>query len=291
MINEEQVTFRSGTNTYATLKAFLDRKKIVRIPFVDSQQVTVSSAQYVLLDSSFISGNIALGTSSEENAGIVMAALAGAVGTAANTSISDTFGKILNLIEIRDASTHDPITDANDRVVYGLLQAASTVTDGDAITAASSENCQMSFVIVDTDGSLALTTVNDTIEFHVKKLYFERQMPTIYEEGGAVDREVVDPVMLEPNVRKFVVTTAFAADEVITLSTGAGASSGVSTASGDTVTLASSASNFNDENRQQVFLNGVRCTKGTHVTWDSTGSLHFYIALEIGDRFEVQTES
>lgn len=291
LINDKQVVIRSRTTNYADLAAFMARQKVIGIPFVDTQEVAVSSAQFVLLDSSFISGNIALGTSSTENGGISMAALAGAVGTAANTNITDTFGNVLNLVDIRDDATHDPIIDGNGRKVWGLVQAASTASDGDAIAAAASENCQMSFVVYGADGTITLTTVNDTIEFQVNKLYYESQMPTLWKEGGVIDRDVINLEAIEPNIRKFVVTTAFVADEVITLSTGAGATAGVATDTGDTVTLAASASAFNDENRQQVFLNGVRATKGVEATWDSTDSLHFSIPLYVDDRFEVQTEN
>ena len=288
LVNERQVYLRKGGN-FTALVDYLDRRKVVGIPFNDTQELAVSSAQYALVDTTEISGTIALGTTTAENGGVVAAALAGAVGNAATTNITDSFGNILNLVNIRDASTNDPILDSNDRVVYGLLQAASTVTDGDAIGAASSENIQLSFVIVGADSALALTTINDTIGFTVNKMYYERNVPTIYKEGGTLERDIVGASMIEPTVRKYVVTTAFAADEVITVSTGAGGVSGASTPSNDSITsLGADAATFNADNRTRVRLNGVQSTKGVEATWDSTTTFHFNTALDIGDRFEIE---
>lgn len=53
----------------------------------------------------------------------------------------------LNLVMIVDSATRDPILDASDRRVYGLLQVESAV-DGSTITATTPNRAQLSYVVV-----------------------------------------------------------------------------------------------------------------------------------------------
>lgn len=299
LINERHVdTDRAGDTkgggNYGTLMDFMNRRRVDMAPYSETD-IVVAGAQFILVDDSMISGTIALGVNSQETTGgIVAAALAGAVGTAAITSINDTLGNVTNIVEIRQATTHDPILDvvgASGRRVYGLLQAASTVADGDAIGAAAAENLQLSFVYIDASGVLTLIAVNDSIEIAVPKLTAERHMPTYFKTGSVAEADVIAPSIVpsEPVVRKLVVTSAFAASEIITVATGAGAGTGASTPSGDTVaTLGTTAPNFNTENRTRIRLNGTQVTKGSDVIWDSATTLHFVIALDPGDEVEIE---
>jgi hypothetical protein len=91
-----------------------------------------------------------------------------------------------------------------------------------------------------------------------------------------------------PNVRKFLVTTPYIPNEVITISTGLGDTAGVTTVSGDTVVLPTSALLMDSDNTCKILLNGVQQIKGTEFIWDSIDSGHFSFALDVGDYFEIE---
>jgi len=98
-------------------------------------------------------------------------------------------------------------------------------------------------------------------------------------------------------VAKYIVTTAFVANEEITLTTGAGATAGVTTASGDCAgvkgILGASANAFRDDNTIEVLENGVEMWKSVDVVWvsqdaDNGDKIKFPVALDIGDTFVVK---
>lgn len=276
-----------GGGNYTTLMDYLNRRRIYCGPYIEGS-ITVNG-QYILIDSSHVSGNIAVGASSNTtNGGIVAAQLAGAVGTAATTAVQDDVNHYINLCEIRDSATNDPLVDASGRRVYALFQCADSVTDGDAIGAAAAENVQVSFVTVGADSNFSLVTVIGDIEISFPFMYAERHMPAVMKEGVPVESDVV-AALPEPLVRKYLVTSAFAADEVITVSTGDGAISGLSIESGDTIaSIGPNATAFTNDNRTRVRVNGEQLTKGVEVIWDSSTTFHFVFALDPGDSFEIE---
>ena len=297
MINARQVNvLRPDTGgNYTTLKDYLERRKIIAMPFVEAQEIAVAGVNYVLVDSTthLIGGTLTVLNASPPvtaitNGGIAAAELVGAVGTAAITSHTDDLGNVLNLVMIRDGSTHEEVKTADDRTVFGLVQCANGVAEGANVGASASENTQISFVYIAADGTLTLTAVTDTIEFNVNKLYMEAHVPTIYLEGANRDTVIVEPQVQEPLSRVLTVTAAFAANEVITLSTGAGAGTGTSTPTGDTVVLDTSAALFNANNLVRVRLNGVQLIRNIEAVWDSTLTMHVNIAMDIGDVLEVE---
>lgn len=288
-VNPRQV---SAGGNFTTLNDFLDKRWVTPIPFVETQVVTCAAENYKLIDSSILVGNIAKDTTSTYSGGVVAAGLVGAVGTAATTTIADSLGNIANIVEIRDALTHDEIQlpAYDDRQVFGLIQCSNTVTDGDAIGAAASENLQISFVYIASDGTITLTAVTANVEFAINKMITEENLPTYQVAGGAQRPDVIDPTATQIKIAKYDVTTAFAANEVITLTTGAGATTGVATPSGDyaAVALGASANAMRDNNQVQILQNGVVQVKSTDFVWDSATTGHFAIALDIGDHFEVE---
>jgi hypothetical protein len=296
-VNSRQVdVLRSDTGgNYTTLKDYLERRKILPMPFDEVQEIAVSAANFVKVDSTtHLAGDVLTvldatpPVTAITNGGIAAAELVGAVGTGATTSHADSLGNILNLVRIRDASTHEEIKTSADRTVFGLVQCALNTVEGAAVGAAASENTQISFVYIAGDGTVTLTAITDTIEFCVNKLYMEAHVPTIYLEGGNADLAVVEPKVQEPLCGIFTVTTAFAANEVLTLSTGGGAASGASTNSGDTVTIDTSAALFNANNLNRVRLNGVQLIRNVEAIWDSADSLHITTAMDVGDVLEVE---
>lgn len=296
-VNARQVNvLRSDTGgNYTTLKDYMERRKILPMPFDEDQEIAVSAANFVKVDSTtHLAGDILTvldatpPATAITNGGIAAAELIGAVGAGAITSHADSLGNILNLVRIRDASTHEEIKTASDRTVFGLVQCTNGVAEGTAVGASASENTQVSFVYIAADGTLTLTAITDTIEFCVNKLYMEAHVPTIYLEGGNVDTVVVEPKVQEPLCGVFTVTTAFAANEVMTLSTGGGASSGASTATGDTVTLDATELLFNANNLDRVRLNGVQLVRDVEAHWDSADTMHITLAMDIGDVLEIE---
>jgi len=276
-----------GGGLYNSLKEYLDRTEVKPGAYVEGA-ITVNG-QYTLLDSSHVTGNIALGVDSDRtDGGVVAAQLVGAVGTAATSATYNSLSQCVNLCELRDAASHDPLVDADGRRVYALFQAASSVTDGDAIAAVSSENVQASFVSVAADGTYTLVSITGDIEISYPRLYAERHTPDGMKQGMPVEQEVVASLP-EPLVRKYLVTSFYDEDEVITLSTGDGAATGASTVTGDTITsLGANATSFNNDNRSRIRVNGEQLTKGSEVIWDSSTTFHFTFALDPGDSFEVE---
>lgn len=276
---------RDGGGNFSTLSDYFNKGKAKLAPYNETN--ISANGQFNLLDSTGFPGTIALGTTStENNGGYVAAALPGAVGTASTNSLSDSRG-IVARAYVRDATTHDPILDANGRTVYALLQAASTVTDGDAIGAAASENIQVSYVVYDDTDTAVLTSVTGTIELSLRRLYAKRHGHSFEVESGSAPADVIAAAAI--SLREYTVTAAFAANEVITVSTGTGAGSGTSTPTGDTISsIGVDAATFNTTNTTKGFINGTRMKKGVQIIWDSSTTFHFSEPMSIDDLFCIE---
>lgn len=276
-----------GGGNYATLNDLMDKKSIKSLPFTNGG-ITVNG-QFVLVSSSNVTGNVGVGTSTTEtDGGLVTAKLSTAVGTASTTNVVDGSGSLANLCEIRDASSNDPILSSTGRKIFGLLQSDTSVTDGDAVGAPSSENIQISFAFVDGSNVLQLVSVTGSIEVSYPRLYALRHEPKVLREGSPIDIDVISAGS-EPLVRLFVVTAAYAANEVINITTGAGSISGTSTVTLDTISsIGADAAAFNGENRTRIRLNGDQLGRGREVIYDSSVSLHFTFPIDVGDEFEIE---
>lgn len=183
-INETQIKLYTG-GVYSDLNNYLDRKTVKSLPFITTQTVNVIVANFTLLDNLIISGNLSVNnTSSYVTGGIICAELAGVVGAGSLASISDTSGFTLNLIDIRSATTNKSIVDSANKKVWGLLQCSNGTADGVAVGAPTFENLQISFVVFDNLDNLVLTTITDTIEFQINKLYSLRNIPILMAELG-----------------------------------------------------------------------------------------------------------
>ena len=285
-INKRQVGF--GGN-FTSLYDLAKKSWVKSLPFVVTQTLTLTADEFSLVSATELPGNISLGISSTYSGGIVAAELVGAVGTAATTRFSDTLGNIANIVPIRDATTHDPIQYLGFEV-FGLIQAANGTSDGAAIGAAASENLQISFVYIAAGGTVTLAPVTATIEFAVRVMLTEENLPTYEVATNVTIPDIVEPSGTTQKVAKYVVTTAFAANEVVTFTTGAGGVSGVSTPSGEYsgVVLGASANAFRDNNKIEILENGVEQVKSSDFIWDSNTTGHFIIALDVTDTFSVK---
>lgn len=291
MISDDMVANRSRSSANATLADVLDKRLVEPGGFSEALAVTVAqSDQYVLVPSSVLSGVLSVGTATTVD-GYIAAELAGPVGTAANTAVTNS-GDLLNLTEIRDATTHSEVT-VNDEKVFGLLQCSNGVADGAAIAANPSENIQLSFVTIDSSGTLVLTALSTevavNIEFAVKSVVRLRNLPDFYTPASPNPRPVLGGTSSITR-RLFSVTAAYTANEDITLATGAGATAGTSNISAnnnDTIDLGANATAFNQSRGLVVQVNGLEMEKGVDVVWVSSGSLRVVKPLHVGERFEV----
>lgn len=284
-------TSRAGDNQggglYDNLKEYLDRTKVKDGAYVEGSIAV--NGQHVLLNSDHVAGNIALGVDSiRTDGGVVAAQLAGVVGTAGIAAVYNSKNQCVNQCALRDAATNDPIVDAEGRTVYALLQADVGVTDGDAIAAAGAENLQVSFVSVSANGTYTLVSVTGDVEISYPRLYAERHLPSGMRQGSPVAQEVV-ATQPRPLVRKFKVTSFYAAGEGIDLLTGDGTGTGTATVTGDTISsIGPNATAFINDNRSRIRVNGEQLTKGDEVLYDATTTVHFVFALDPGDSFEVE---
>lgn len=272
---------------YDTALEWFQGRDVYKMPW--SETDFNPGAQSMLIDSGSFPGTISLGTTSSNNNGWHAAALVGAVGTAATTNISDSDNRLTNEVEIRYSGTHDPVLDGSNRKIYGLLQADSTVTDGDTVGAAAAENLQVSFFVYASDGTVTLTSISgDLIEIALPKLRRRMNLPNYRKAGTAPVADVIATSAATILVRKYVVTSPFAENEIMTISTGTGSISGAATPSNNVIaSIGDDAGDFIGENSTRVRINGQQLTKTTDL-YESSTSIKHPVALDIGDFIEVE---
>jgi hypothetical protein len=271
LINERHIDTQragdaQGAGNFASLMDFMNRRE-VRLANFTKTPLTVNG-QFAYITAPQFAGKIAVGTTSgQTTGGYQAAALSTAVGTAATTSITDPLGNVTNVVDVRDATTHDPIINGDGRKVYALLQSDVGAADGADVGATGSENLQISFVVINADGTMVLENLSQDIHLALPRLFASRHIPEYVKSGANLESEVIQPVdvVTEPNIAYYDVTSAFQADEVVDL-TGVGAGTGGAVHSGDTLTsIGSTATVFNEDNEIFVRINGTVLRKGTEV--------------------------
>lgn len=306
-INSRQVNIlRANTSgTWTTLDQYMNRKRVVRMPWNESQSFLLPTpAQFKLINSTthIPSGLLGVLTSTPPttlvtNNSVSAAMLPGAIGVASTINYSDLLDNILNIVSLRYADTHNEVTvevGGIDRTVFGLIQCANGVAEGSAIGAAGNENTQISFVYVDENNSLQLATVDSTagIDFTINKIFIESQQPDVMFEGGRQEELVVEPSTGAPIVARYLVTSAFESGEVIDISTGSGSGTGTSTLEiipvGSSVSLPLTKTEWNQNNKFKVRLNGVDLERNIDAEWESTSSFSINYKMDTGDRFEIE---
>lgn len=282
-----KVNYNRPTSLYASLQEIVDRKIVDALPFVNTQVVSFSSSDFAKISSSVLTGTLAIGSSSTTtNGGVMVASVAGSFATGSLETVANSQGRIMNKVEVRDATTNDPIMDGADKV-YGLLQSANGTADGASIGASGSENLRL--VLFKYDGAssdaLTLATYTGSVEFQINKLYTELTIPNFRFNGGTLDTDII--AQSTPKQRKFIVTTAYQANEIINLTTGNGSVAGASTVSGDSITFPSSASAFNANGYIQIFISQGYQSKGSatqdDVTWQSATSYSVNRSIDIDE--------
>jgi len=302
-VSASQVKTYFGGN-YEFIDDFLNRKVVKQIPFVAAQELTVSSDNYALIDDSLITARMAiddgagdLSGSESVQGGVVSGKLPGPVGTASASIVIWAEGSVLNIVSIRDASTHNPIIDSGTgRKVMGLLQADSSAVDNDLITASGSENLQISFVVFNASGGLDLVDVTGTIQFHTTKLYSQRYLPALMKEGGIVSMDITDATISASLTAIYTITTALQAGEILDLVAGTGSLGGAASISGDPIALPETGAAFISDSRIEVSRNGVEQIRGdngdgTPVEWITTTTMRVKDEIDIGEEIIVEVPS
>lgn len=145
--------------------------------------------------------------------------------------------------------------------------------------------------LLDSDENWTSTDL-ETLSTEIK-LYISNIISDLTDHVNSVYAHDHDSVVFSTGLKRdFIVTTAFAANEVITLSTGRGAISGRSTASGSTVTLNDTSSAMNSDNLCKIYYNNIQVGKGAgtgfRAVWNSTTTFYFNFTLDKGDTFTVE---
>jgi hypothetical protein len=267
---ERHIRVLSGN--YGNLLSYLDRKEVIMLPYNETMELSVSSSNvHLFVAADIIAGNVYIdGTGASSNGDYVVAVDADFTAGTAHAdiaTISDSIGNILNLVEIRDADSHDPILTNGGRKVYGLLQVAVSTTDHAAIdTDLGDENLQISFVYVAADGTLTLTNITAVIEISLPKLYALRNMPSILKQGATIESEVIQD-LASSHISTYRITTGTTAgSSTLTLADGTMTNSGVSERDGDATAITMPDAAAFNANSCDIYLNGTRLSKQAEVT-------------------------
>ncbi len=128
------------------------------------------------------------------------------------------------------------------------------------------------------------------IDDFVQDNYINHLFKKIKELESTVDSLVVASGSQIQKIRVFRVTVPFAANEVINITTGSGASTGASTPSGHSIALPDNSPDFIGNVAIVVQRNGVEQIKdlGEDVVRDSTNSLHFTASMRVGEIFIIK---
>lgn len=294
-LNERQIDLRTGGN-FNSLKDYLDKVLVKQLPFNENYSLTPSNNNVMLIKSDLgITGEIYIdGTNNLNGNGDIVAKTvtsftAGTASASATDVITDIYGSVLNLVKIRQATTHDPIT-YQGREVYGLIQCANGTSDHDSVnTTLGSENLQISFVYYSSGSVLTLVSLTDTIEFHLNKAYKNRNTATIELENSARDVDIIiDTTSFNTSI--FTITNGTTSgNSILTLSNGTLTNSGTTTKSGDTIIMAN-VSAFN-LNTFIVLDNGFEMIKGVDVSFSSEGNIQITRQLDTNDVIVVKNKA
>lgn len=255
-IGTDQTLFDPAQSSiYADLDGYLSRQEIRKLPYTSTQTLVLAGTNYSLIDSTHVSENLSVFPGSTYKGGVVTTLLPGSVGAASLNTATDSLGAIINKIDIRDATTNDPILDAGGNVVYGLIQSSSTTLDGDAIGPSGSENTQLSFFSVDpTTDTLQLVSLTGTIEFQLNKVYDLYNTPSQL----VLNESPVTEIIARPLFQyvSLLATSDYVAGETINIQTGAGLIAGTSIVEGDSISIPFPSTPFVVSNEVEVRRNG-----------------------------------
>lgn len=182
-----------GVNDLNTALHAIEKKRILRNvhSLVD---VTVSASQnWEILGTGELPSNTTAAVGAVTTLGTVVAPHGATFGTHALSEVAGaTAIDPLNLLLIVDGATRDPIL-SGGRVIYGLLQGESGVTDGATITDATATRVQISFVRINATGDdLEAVPVADIENKIINYSYRERVRLESLNEYDFLSGAIVD---------------------------------------------------------------------------------------------------
>lgn len=291
------------------LREIHDKKLFYRDPFDTAvQQFTLGAgAQGVVIDAAEVSRTpktLAIGLASTTTGGVAAAlepnfTVAGTLGVGL-TQLVDSAGIVINKINIIDDATNEPPTD-NDDLVFGLFQAIDGTSDGAAIAADLSENCQISFAKIDaaTNTLTAVTLPAGTYNFDlVRCTNFYNATPGVLLAGSGALPDVISPdsQLVRLPWREYEITgsgVVVSANDPVNVTNGifTGAGAQTNTASFGTPALPANANDFRDDNRIKIWRNGQLQSKENQVVWVSTTQFYFAKRLFANERISWEMPS
>lgn len=142
-----------GVNDLNTDLHALERKRVL-VQAISLADVTVGgSDNFVILGAGELPPNTTAAVGAVTTTGTVVAAHGGTFGTHALDEVSGgTAISPKNIVGVVSGSNRDPILDSSGKVIYGLLQGESGLTDGTTITDTTTTRVQVSFVVINAAG-------------------------------------------------------------------------------------------------------------------------------------------
>jgi hypothetical protein len=156
------------------------------------------------------------------------------------------------------------------RKIYGLLQADVNANDGDDIAPLNGQpsNLQVSFVVIDADGTMSLERIFGDIHLALPRLFALRHIPEYVKCGSNADTDVIQQRSATYSlIRYYDVTTSINANTVIDLNgVDVSNSTNYTDVSGDPLSsIGSSSAAFEGNTDLFVRINGTVLRKGTDV--------------------------
>jgi hypothetical protein len=271
------------------------------------QQGADASDAGVLIDASMIiggSGTIAVGPSSGEEGGYIAAneanfTIAGTLGVGLSQAV-DSDSLLLNKVDILDDLTNEPPEDGGV-TVFGLLQTVTGTADGAAITPASSENLQISFVKIEpvTDVLTSVSLPEGYYHFSLtrQRCFYSLPRGSLISGIGKLPDEISPGESNVPRLpfRHFDVGGLVLATDPLNIQSGVFVTAGATAvfATYGTPILPSSAAEFRDDARVKIWRNGNLQSKGTgkDVVYVGPTQISFSKNLKPGDEIVIESPS
>ena len=183
-LNERHIYNRSG-GEYETLKDFMDRRIALSLPYIEEMQYNLHQSWHCLvnreltqyyINAGIISGRLAVGKNSIYGRGLICAKLQTDFDEHSKILIRDDRKIILNRVNVRSVPLLKRVTFKN-HLVYGLLQCAQSVADGDYIGYSGNENIQVSFVYDLPSGLHENARINEPVQLQLPFMAKEREVP------------------------------------------------------------------------------------------------------------------
>ena len=166
-----------GVNDLNTDLHAVEKKRVLVSAASLADHVVGGSDNFVILTTAKLPPNTTAAVGAVTTEGTVCAAHGGSFGSHSLTEVAGgTAIAPKNIVAVTNGSTRDPVLDSSGKVIYGLLQVESGVTDGVTITDTTTTRAQVSFVVINATGDdLEACAAGDIQGQTVNFVYTERK--------------------------------------------------------------------------------------------------------------------